>query len=224
MRIPARIKASAGLVRSLEVRFGLNPVFEGLGMSPQSTAGMRPARTALGEQPGAFNGVIIATELDPDEFIYRHRNNQLGDHTNAGSEILQLHVTIKVAVEHFECVSWQGLPAEVEYVYVQYFKPEYISHTASLDWPLLQSYVDTQLTDFLEYGEDFAREWLETTRGFPKSWLNDREIARRPWIKQSKFMQIDTLLRDYPGAARNTFQHRSLDVARRQAGDRDDRW
>lgn len=41
--------------------------------------------------------------------------------------------------------------------------------------PLIQSYIDVILTGCLEYGHEFATEFLQTTSGWSESWLNDRE-------------------------------------------------
>ena len=53
----------------------------------------------------------------------------------------------------------------------------------------------------LEYGEDFARELLETTDGWSDYWLNDRELARRPWVRKPEAAEVDKLLAAAPDSA-----------------------
>lgn len=61
-------------------------------------------------------------------------------------------------------------------------------------FPLLESYIDVVVEGALEYGPDFARELLETTAGWSKYWLNDRELARRPWVHDGRAAAVDSLL------------------------------
>src|SRR5262249_2476931 len=68
-------------------------------------------------------------------------------------------------------------------------------------FPLLQSYIDVVIEGGLEYGPDFAREILETTDGWNRYWLNDRELARRPWVRNPRSDKVDALLTDSPAPA-----------------------
>ena len=86
---------------------------------------------------------------------------------------------------------------------------------ASAQFPLLESYIDVVVEGALEYGEPFARELLETTSDWSVYWLNDRELARRPWVYNPASSQVDELLmgteeaaaklkwRLFPGAIRS---------------------
>ena len=65
----------------------------------------------------------------------------------------------------------------------------------SAKYPILQSYVDVCLSGCLEHGEEFAREFIETTFLWSPFWLNERELARRPWVHESHYVQIDKLLK-----------------------------
>ena len=42
----------------------------------------------------------------------------------------------------------------------------------------------------------FAREFLRTTFLWSCFWLNEREVARRPWLHQGLYAKIDQLLRE----------------------------
>lgn len=62
----------------------------------------------------------------------------------------------------------------------------------SYDFPICQTVLDAILGGCLEHSvnEDFCAEWVDTTDGWKSSsdgskcfWLNDRVIARRPWMK-----------------------------------------
>lgn len=59
---------------------------------------------------------------------------------------------------------------------------------------MLQSYIDVCLLGALEHGESFALEFLRTTVGWSRYWLNDRKLARRPWVHQPRYREIDELL------------------------------
>jgi hypothetical protein len=72
---------------------------------------------------------------------------------------------------------------------------------ASAEFPLLESYVDVVVEGALDYGENFARELLETTSDWSNYWLNDRELARRPWVYNPASSQVDELLMESPEAA-----------------------
>jgi hypothetical protein len=61
-------------------------------------------------------------------------------------------------------------------------------------YPMLESYIDIVVEGGLEYGPDFARELIETTADWSRFWLNDRELARRPWVHDTKASAVDALL------------------------------
>lgn len=54
--------------------------------------------------------------------------------------------------------------------------------------------MDVVVEGGLEYGQDFARELIATTKGWNEFWLNDREMARRPWVNDRNSGAVDTLL------------------------------
>ncbi len=72
---------------------------------------------------------------------------------------------------------------------------------ADAQFPLLESYIDVVVEGGLEYGEEFARELLETTFDWSDYWLNDRELARRPWVRDPGSAAVDRLLTSAPQAA-----------------------
>jgi len=65
----------------------------------------------------------------------------------------------------------------------------------SIDFPILQTYIDVCLSGCLEHGEAFAEEFIETTFLWSPFWLNERELARRPWLHQRQYARIDALLK-----------------------------
>jgi hypothetical protein len=52
----------------------------------------------------------------------------------------------------------------------------------SAAYPILQSYLDLVIEGGLEFGADYAREILASTVDWSAYWLNDRPLARRPWV------------------------------------------
>lgn len=67
----------------------------------------------------------------------------------------------------------------------------------SVDYPILQTYIDICILGCLEYGEAFAAEFIQTTFLWSRYWLNERELGRRPWLHQSRYVEIDNLLRQH---------------------------
>jgi hypothetical protein len=102
-------------------------------------------------------------------------------------------------------MSWQLLPSAGRiWVYIPVKadgEPGVGLPGASAQFPLLESYVDVVVEGALEYGEPFARELLETTSDWSNYWLNDRELARRPWVYNPASSQVDELLMETSEAA-----------------------
>ena len=66
----------------------------------------------------------------------------------------------------------------------------------SIQYPVLQTYLDVVITGCLEYGEDFAKEFIQTTFQWSPYWLNERALARRPWVHEPRYVKIDSILKD----------------------------
>ena len=66
----------------------------------------------------------------------------------------------------------------------------------SIEFPILQTYIDVCISGCLEHGEEFAREFLRTTFLWSPYWLNERTLARRPWLHQRQYVKIDALLKE----------------------------
>ena len=120
------------------------------------------------------------------------------------------YVRVEVPLTEIEAVGWQRLP-EAAHIWT-YVPVLSVDHNGSgvpgqglpepdAMFPLLQSYIDVVVEGGLEYGQDFAREILETTDGWSHFWLNDRELARRPWVHDPRSDIVDGLLTASPAAA-----------------------
>ena len=72
---------------------------------------------------------------------------------------------------------------------------------ASAAYPLLQSYIDLVLRGGLEYGPDFAREIIATTRGLEPLLAERSRAPRRPWVFNKDYAAIDRLLSQTEPAA-----------------------
>ena len=68
----------------------------------QTLVGLRPARTQLGEEPGAINGMIQVGRCP----IGKLRRDEYADF-------------VPRPVSDFECISWEQLPPYVTQIYVQ---------------------------------------------------------------------------------------------------------
>jgi len=82
------------------------------------------------------------------------------------------------------------------------YVPETAGNKPEAWFPILQSYIDLCATGFLRFrqGEkklgDPVKVFLDTTYGWSKYMLNDRVLARRPWVFEDKQFVIDDYLDD----------------------------
>ncbi|MGH7103403.1 MAG: gamma-glutamylcyclotransferase family protein [Acetobacteraceae bacterium] len=169
--IPVRVSAAFGYVRTWDDRSASG--FTALGL----------VRAGSGAPAMTINGVLFPVE-----------GNDMAafDAREAG------YARVEVPRSEIEAVSWQRLPAQGKiWVYI----PERAGEAPGVDlprpdasFPLLQSYIDVVIRGGLEYGPGFAREIIATTRGWSRFWLNDRELARRPWVFGKEYSAVDHLL------------------------------
>ncbi len=197
--VPARLRAEAGFLRSCEYAIA----------GRQTCFGLRPARADRGEVPSAVNGVIQAARSPRARLVA------------AEGSFVELQPR---PVAFFEAVSWVALPRGVDHIWVQVMAPQRVRR-ATLQQPLLQTYVDQQLARLRNVGggdPTFAREFVDSTRNWPAFWLNDRPVPRRPWVhiersdpKEGGGVQLrfnDDLLQAYPPPPYNRFRERKLEV------------
>jgi hypothetical protein len=172
--IPVRVSAAFGYVRVWNDR------------APSGFTALGLRKPASGESPMTINGVLYPVEgadmatLDTRE---------------------QGYVRVEIPHADLEAVSWQSLPAQGHiWVYV----PDLVGKQPGVDlpssdarYPVLESYIDVVVEGALEYGPEFARELIVTTNGWSAYWLNDRELARRPWVFDKQSAAVDKLLAAY---------------------------
>ncbi len=176
--IPVRVSAAFGYIRTWSDRSSSG--FTALGLS----------KAGPGEKGSTINGVLYAVD-DSDITKYDARE--------------QGYARVSVPRDEIQAVSWERLPETgTIWVYVP-VGPDGQAGVGlpepNAQYPLLQSYIDVVVEGGLEYGEDFARETLETTEGWSDYWLNDRELARRPWVRNPEAAEVDDLLSAAPDAA-----------------------
>lgn len=176
--LPARISPDFGYVRSWCARS------QRLGFT---ALGLRHRRA--GEDGWSINGVVFPVAPD---MLPRFDRRESG------------YDRVAVPRALIEGVSWEGLPATGTiwaYVPKGLSAPSAMPLLPDLRHPILQSYLDLCLEGALEHGPDFAREMIATTADWNGFWLNDREIARRPWVLNKEAGTIDDLLATTPPAA-----------------------
>ncbi len=173
--VPVQVQASAGLRR---------------GWNFQAPAA-RLTALGLERDPGAtatINGVVYPCQdlasLDERESGY---------------------VRLELSRDDLRFISWKRLPPAARvWVYVPDSRsggdPGTGLAAASFEYPILQSYIDVCVVGALEHGEAFALEFIRTTAGWSRYWLNDRKLARRPWVHQPRYREIDGLLARALGA------------------------
>jgi hypothetical protein len=169
--IPARISAGFGYIRSWNDR----------SRSGFTALGLR--RPEPGEEASTINGVV-----------YPVAGNDMAafDAREAG------YVRVEVPPDKVEAVSWERLP-EIGKIWV--YIPGLPGKAPGVDlplpdaaFPMLESYIDVVIEGALEYGPGYAQEVIQTTKDWSGYWLNDRELARRPWVFDRKYGAVDKLL------------------------------
>ena len=166
--IPVRVSAAFGFIRTWNDR----------SLSGFTALGLR--RPGPGEDAMTINGVLYPAEgNDLSAFDAREKG----------------YVRVEVPRQDVESISWEGLAFQGNiWVYVPDRpgrEPGVDLPPPDVEYPLLQSYIDVVVEGGLEYGPDFAREIIETTKDWSKYWLNDRQLARRP---NTHYAAVDELL------------------------------
>lgn len=144
--------------------------------------------------PSTINGVIFPViENDLNKFNERELNYTLKE----------------IPKNMIETLSWVNIPKNSKiWTYVPNINSSN-NNRAHYDNPICQSYIDLCLEGCLKYGEDFAKEFLDTTFGWNEYWINDRLLPRRPWIHQPLYMKIDTIL-NFSEKSKNYFIERKI--------------
>jgi hypothetical protein len=176
--IPARVSAAFGYRRCWNDR------------SPSGFTALGLCKTGSDGSGNTINGVVYPVQgEDLPKFDLREEG----------------YIRVEVPMNLIESVGWQRLPEQGHiWIYIPVRpggEPGAGLPEPDAFYPLLQSYIDTIVEGGLEYGEDFAREILETTDGWSQFWLNDRELARRPWVHDAKAGRVDALIRKTAPAA-----------------------
>jgi hypothetical protein len=169
--IPVRVSPDFGYCRTWNDR------------SPSGFTALGLRKAARGEKGCTINGVLYPVS-GADMAKYDARE--------------QGYARLEVPRDALQPVSWERLPAKgMIWIYVPLGRagmPGAGLPAPDAEYPLLESYIDVVVEGGLEYGDAFARELLETTEGWSDYWLNDRELARRPWVRDPKSAAVDVLL------------------------------
>lgn len=110
----------------------------------------------------------------------------------------------RVAVDPDSVTMLDGSPVPANsQIWVYANKPETLAAPDAGN-PIVQSYVDIVITGCLELQElvkdpdiDFVEQFVKTTKGWSKHWVNDRLYPRRPYIHQPKAWEIDSALKKH---------------------------
>jgi hypothetical protein len=177
--IPVRVKAAFGYIRTWNERSKLNH---------WTALGLRKPKA--GESAETINGVLYPVDAaDLGKFDKREGGYQ----------------RVEVPRAKIEAVGWQPLPAAGHFwIYVPRAVAQGTAatfHAPDADYPIVESYVDIVVEGGLEYSPEFAREIIATTDGWSRFWLNDRELAHRPWVHDPQARDVDQLLASVPATA-----------------------
>jgi hypothetical protein len=177
--IPVRVKAAFGYIRTWNERGGINH---------WTALGLR--KPNAGESASSINGVLYPVDAaDLAKFDKREGGYQ----------------RVEVRPSQIEAVGWEPLPAAGHFwIYVPRAVAQGTAATfmpPDADYPIVESYVDIVVEGGLEYSPEFAREIIGTTDGWSRFWLNDREVAHRPWVHDPHARDVDQLLAAVPATA-----------------------
>lgn len=110
------------------------------------------------------------------------------------------YTRVQIPLKYIEAASWQGIPQKgTLWIYVPIGNKGKAGEdlpTPDIEHPIGQAYLDLCINGFLEYGEKFTKEFLETTFGWNRCWVDDRSICCRPWIRPESFEKIDLLMHE----------------------------
>ena len=194
--IPARIKKNAGLERVWNFQKPTVASLTALGL-----------QNIKGSKLVDKNNKIKNPKTAGDTFVKYDSKKGSGSTINgvlypiyenieAFDEREEGYFRLRLELNQLEPLSWQNLPqGEDIIIYVYCLNVENQKQKATYELPILQSYVDVCIKGCLEYGSEFADEFIKTTKGWSKFWLNDRILPRRPWIKEPQFKSIDEVLK-----------------------------
>ena len=198
--VPCRLLPSAGCVRTwsfrpapLHGRQTIPCIVPAASLSPPAAA-------------ATINGVLMHQRLPAGATATALPDGSLAidDH----SEGCHKNLYLPVPLQQLERVSWHQLPLGVATAYVFTARPDLVQ-PADFEHPVLQSDLDAKVLAFAAYGAAFAAEFLATTCHWPRYWLNDRQLARRPWVHTPRYRFIDELLAQHAPAP---LAQRLLDV------------
>ena len=104
---------------------------------------------------------------------------------------------IKIPYYMIQPIGWEKIPSN-KYCNIWIYIPldEY-KYNPSIDYPILQTYLDLIINGCLKYNMQFTEEFLSTTFNWCKFFLNDRIMCRRPWVYETNYKIIDNILTKY---------------------------
>ncbi len=155
-------------------------------MDPVGYVGATTFLTAVADPDAAFNGVLF--EAPPDRLAdldIRERGYRRVAIPSGAVEVLSLRASA---------------PDGETWVYVS--DPEDLREPDS-EYPIIQSYVDVCMSGCMDVERSdphgcagYARDFVSTTHGWSRAWVNDRIHPRRPQVYVPHAREIDTILRD----------------------------
>jgi hypothetical protein len=164
---------------------------------PVEVSGYRRAWIARGA-PVGFSTTFLGVTRDPhshlNAVVYQVDADELRSTDQREASYCRMAVPVS-AIASLEKVPFD-MAAGQAWIYTN--QPATIA-PPSVNFPIVQSYVDIFVSGCLEqeqrFGlEGFARECIATTHDWSPHWVNDRLYPRRPFIYQPKALQIDQLL------------------------------
>lgn len=160
------------------------------------------ARTNVSGLTTTFLGCVEDLGSHTNGVIYEVNENDLleTDKRERGYE------RIKINFKDIEDYSSQLDRSATVWIYANKFTNDKIpeSNFPSKDFPIVQSYVDICLNGCLEIEaafpiakeNNFAIDFIKSTKYWSKFWVNDRIYPRRPFIYRPTAYKIDRLLQE----------------------------
>ena len=164
---------------------------------PVEVSGYRRAWIARGD-PVGLSTTFLGVTRDPRSHLNAVAYQVDADELRATDQREASYCRMAVSVQAIASLEKVPFDMEAGQAWIYSSQPAAIA-TPSVDYPIVQSYVDIFVSGCLEqeqrFGlEGFARECIDTTHDWSPHWVNDRLYPRRPFIYQPKARQIDLLL------------------------------
>jgi hypothetical protein len=163
---------------------------------PVVVSGFQRAWNTHGIYPTCYLGVQLSKSATMVAALYR----SFPEDGKLGADAREIdYCRVAVDPASIKMLDGSSVPTDSQ-VWIYVNKPGTLKQ-ADAENPIVQSYVDIVIIGCMELQTrvadsefDFVEQFVKTTGGWSKHWVNDRLMPRRPYIHQPKAWEIDSRL------------------------------